>query len=283
MTLPLGCLIPIGGAEDKDAELPAFFEYGIIRSILSQIPEGEDPRIEVVTSASAEPDETYEAYRAGFGKLGCGEVRHLRISDRPEAGSDATIKRLEDCNCVMITGGDQLRLSTTLGGTAALDVIRRRYREERFIVAGSSAGAMVLSNPMIYAGRAERATLKGSVRVATGFGLLPDTIIDTHVDKRGRFTRLAQAVAAQPGALGIGLGEDTGLVVTGGHQMEVIGSGSILLLDGRAIVRTNIAEIGDGAPISVRHLLVHLLAAGDRYDLSRHSFPDHSSKAAQHI
>ncbi len=272
MTVPKGCLIPIGGAEDKTAEFDNFYDIGILKHILDQIPEGEQPRIEVVTSAAAEPEAAFESYRIGFEKLGGPRTGHLDIRSRAEAGSDETIRRLAACNCVMIAGGDQLRLSTIFGGTAALRTICRRYEKEKFVIAGTSAGAMAMSNPMIYAGLTERANLKGEVKIASGFGLLRDVIIDTHVDKRGRFSRLAQAVAAQPGALGIGLGEDTGLIVTKGHRMQVIGSGSIILVDGRGITCTNIADIGEGAPISVQNLGVHILAAGDAYDLSLRDF-----------
>lgn len=272
MNIPKGCLIPVGGAEDKGAELENFFEMGILKKIIGQIPAGEDPRVEVITSAAAGPDEAFESYRAGFEKLGCGTVGHLNIRSRAQAELPETIARLEACNCVMMSGGDQLRLSTIFGGTSALRTICRRYENEQFVVAGTSAGAMVMSNPMIYEGRAERANLKGEVKIVSGFGLLNSVIIDTHFDKRGRFSRLAQAVAAQPGALGIGLGEDTGLMVTGGREIEVIGSSSIILIDGRGIACTNIVDIDAGHPITVQNLTVHILAAGDRYDISARTF-----------
>lgn len=245
---------------------------GVLKKIISQIPEGEDARIEVITSAASEPEEAYEAYCEGFRKLGCSTVGHLNIRTRAEAQLPETIARLQACNCVMMAGGDQLRLSTIFGGTEALQTICRRYEAEKFVVAGTSAGAMVMSNPMIYEGRAERANRKGEVKIVSGFGLLDSVIIDTHVDKRGRFSRLAQAVAAQPGALGVGLGEDTGLMVTKGHRIEVIGSGSIILIDGRAIACTNIVEIDAGQPITVQNLTVHILAAGDRYDILQRKF-----------
>lgn len=272
MNNPKGCLIPVGGAEDKEAGLDNFFEMGILKMIISQIPEGEEPRIEVITTASGDPDDTFNDYKEGFNKLGCQNVGHLNIRTRAEAELPKNLERLEACNCVMMSGGDQLRLSTIFGGTSALRLITKRYEGEQFVVAGTSAGAMVMSNPMIYEGRAERANRKGEVKIVSGFGLLDDVIIDTHVDKRGRFSRLAQAVAAQPGALGVGLGEDTGLMVTKGRQMEVIGSGSIILIDGRSIACTNIADIDAGEPITVQNLAVHILAAGDHYDIAKRSF-----------
>ncbi len=244
----------------------------MLKKIISQIPNGAEPRIEVITTASGDPEDAFEAYREGFEKLGCHTVGHLNIRSRAEAELPENLERLQACNCVMMSGGDQLRLSTIFGGTAALRLIYRRYESEEFVVAGTSAGAMVMSNPMIYEGRAERANLKGEVKIVSGFGLLDDVIIDTHVDKRGRFSRLAQAVAAQPGALGVGLGEDTGLMVTEGHNIEVIGSSSIILIDGRGIACTNIADIDAGQPITVQNLTVHILAAGDRYDIAKRTF-----------
>lgn len=196
MNTPKGCLIPVGGAEDKDAELENFFELGILKKIIGQIPDGEDPCIEVITTAAGDPVDAFNAYKAGFKKLGCASVGHLNIRTRAEAELPETLERLQACNCVMMSGGDQLRLSTIFGGTAALRLISKRYEQEQFVIAGTSAGAMVMSNPMIYEGQAERANLKGEVKIVSGFELLDDVIIETHVDKRGRFSRLAQAVAA---------------------------------------------------------------------------------------
>ena len=193
---PKACLIPIGGAEDKDGELENFFEVGILTKMLSQIPEGGPPRIEVITTAAADPGSTFADYREGFKKLGCTTIGHLSIRKRAEAELPQNVARLEACNCVMMSGGDQLRLSTIFGGTAALDTIRRHYETEQFVIAGTSAGAMVMSNPMIYEGRAAQANFKGEVKKIPGLGSLDNVIIDTHVDKRGRFSR----------ALGIGLG-----------------------------------------------------------------------------
>ncbi len=278
MNTPKGCLIPVGGAEDKEAGLENFFEMGILKKIIGQIPEGEEPRIEVITTATSDPEDTFNDYKEGFAKLGCEHVGHLNIRTRAEAELPKNLERLQAYNCVMMSGGDQLRLSTIFGGTAALRLITKRYESEQFVVAGTSAGAMVMSNPMIYEGRAERANLKGEVKIVSGFGLLDNVIIDTHVDKRGRFSRLAQAVAAQPGALGIGLGEDTGLVVTKGRQIEVIGSSSIILIDGRGISCTNIADIDAGEPITVQNLCVHILAAGDHYDIAKRMFDKPVSK-----
>lgn len=249
-----------------------FYELGILASILQSIHKGDCANIQVVTTAAGDPHDYYIDYEEGFGKLGCTGVRHLSIRTRGQADEEETLKQLSEADCVLFTGGDQLRLSSTFGGTRFLDILKDRYRNEQFVVAGTSAGAMVMSNPMIYEGRAHLANLKGEVKIVSGLGFVDDVIIDTHFDKRGRFSRLAQAVAAQPGALGIGLGEDTGVVITKGHLLEAIGSSSVILIDGKKIAATSIAEIAEGKPITVQGLEVHIMAAGDHYNIRSREF-----------
>jgi cyanophycinase len=140
------------------------------------------------------------------------------------------------------------------------------------VIAGTSAGAMAMSNTMIYEGNAALAHLKGEVKITTGLGLLQNVIIDTHFDKRGRFNRLAQAVAAQPGAIGIGLGEDTGVIVSNGDELKAIGSGCVVIIDGRKIEYNNIADIKFGQPISVENIIVHMMSKGDCYNLDKRKF-----------
>jgi cyanophycinase len=172
----------------------------------------------------------------------------------------------------MFSGGNQLRLSSIFGGTEILDLIRRKYNDEHFVIAGTSAGAMAMSNTMIYEGSADRAHLKGEVKITTGLGFMQNVVIDSHFDKRGRFNRLAQAVAAQPGALGIGLGEDTGVIVRKGSELEVIGSGSVVIIDGKFIEYNNIADIRFGQPISIENIIVHMLSKGDKFDTQTRKF-----------
>src|SRR5687767_7663217 len=146
----------------------------------------------------------------------------------------------------MFSGGNQLRLAATYGGTEFLKIIKKRYREENFVIAGTSAGAMAMSKTMIYEGNATRAHLKGEVKMTTGLGFVSKVIIDSHFEKRGRFGRLAQSVATNPMCIGIGLGEDTGMLIIGGDKMEAIGSGLVIIIDGHDIMHCNIADIPDG-------------------------------------
>ena len=280
MTYPLGHLVAVGGAEDKGTDLEKgilernrlnFFELGILKTIVSLIGEI-GPHVEVITTASSIPDEVAQNYKDAFEKLGCMSVGHMRIRNREDAALPEYKQRLSACNCIMFSGGNQLRLSSIFGGTDFLDLLKQRYQEGNFLIAGTSAGAMAMSNTMIYEGNAAIANLKGEVKITTGLGLLQNVIIDTHFDKRGRFNRLAQAVAAQPGAIGIGLGEDTGVIVSEGHVLKAIGSGSVVIIDGRNIEYNNIADIDFGKPISVENIIVHIMSKGDEYNLETRKF-----------
>ena len=279
MAYPLGHLVAVGGAEDKGTDLEKgilqrnrlnFFELGILKNIVSLI-KGE-AHVEVITTASTIPDEVADNYKDAFSKLGCNNVGHMRIRNREEASNPVYLERLKACNCVMFSGGNQLRLSSIFGGTKFLDILKKRYQAEDFTIGGTSAGAMAMSNTMIYEGSAALAHLKGEVKITTGLGLLQDVIIDTHFDKRGRFNRLAQAVAAQPGAIGIGLGEDTGVIVSEGHSLQAIGSGSVVIIDGQNIEYNNIADIKFGQPISVENIIVHIMSKGDVYNLETRQY-----------
>ena len=280
MTYPLGHLVAVGGAEDKGTDLEKgilqrnrlnFFELGILKNIVSLIG-SKGPHVEVITTASSIPDEVAQNYKEAFEKLGCLNVGHLRIRNREDASLPEYLDRVNACNCIMFSGGNQLRLSSILGGTDFLEALKQRYEEGNLLIAGTSAGAMAMSSTMIYEGNAAIASLKGEVKITTGLGLLQNVIIDTHFDKRGRFNRLAQGVAAQPGAIGIGLGEDTGVIVSNGHVLKAIGSGSVVIIDGRNIEYNNIADIAFGKPISVENIIVHIMSQGDEYNLETRKF-----------
>jgi cyanophycinase len=278
---PKGYLVSVGGAEDKGTDLERgiiernrlnFFELGILSNIINLTKGHNDPAVEVITTASSIPDDVAEKYIEAFHKLGCNNVGHMRIRNREDASKPEYIERIKKCTCVMFSGGNQLRLTSIFGGTDFLDIIKQRYHDEHFVIGGTSAGAMAMSNTMIYEGSADRAHLKGEVKITTGLGLMHNVIIDSHFDKRGRFNRLAQAVAAYPGAIGIGLGEDTGIVVSNGTELKAIGSGSVTIIDGKFIEYNNIADIQFGQPISVENIIVHMMSNGDVYDLEHRKF-----------
>lgn len=281
MELPKGKLISVGGAEDKGTDLEQgfiqrnrlnFFELGILKRFIIEVG-GTEKRIEVITTASSIPAEVGENYLSAFGKIGCTNVGVIDIRKRDDAFNPGFIERIKEADGVMFSGGDQLRLTSIFGGTEIYTVLHERYwNEEHFVIAGTSAGAMAMSNTMIYQGKSELAHLKGEVKITTGLAFMANVIIDSHFDKRGRFNRLAQAVASNPQCLGIGLGEDTGVIVSAGNHLEVVGSGAVVIVDGRDIRNSNISDVGIGEPISLDNLRVNILVRGNEYLLKERKF-----------
>jgi cyanophycinase len=281
MQFAKGKLIAIGGAEDKGTDLETgkiqrnnlnFFELGILTRIVEEAG-GPLCRIEVITTASTIPYEVGDNYMDAFGRIGCTNIGVIHIRNRADTANVDYMERINTCDVVMFTGGNQLRLSSTFGGTAFFQKIVDRYQNEAdFVIAGTSAGAMAMSNTMIYEGNATRAHLKGEVKITTGLGFMSDVIFDSHFEKRGRFGRLAQAVAANPSCIGIGLGEDTGMIVTEGNKMEAIGSGLVMIIDGHDILHSNIADIPVGNPISLQNLKVHFCEHGNGYLVKERKF-----------
>jgi cyanophycinase len=288
MTNPKGKLIAIGGAEDKGTNLETgdiyrnnlnFFELGILRRVVEEAG-GPSSRIEIITTASMIPYEVGENYLNAFGKIGCTNVDVMHIRNRQDTTKKEYLERIRNCDAVMFSGGNQLRLSATDGGTEFLRIMKQRYQEESFLVAGTSAGAMAMSNTMIYEGNATRAHLKGEVKITTGLGFISSLIIDSHFEKRGRFGRLTQAVAGNPGCIGIGLGEDTGMLITDGNKMEAIGSGLVVIIDGHDIMHSNIADIPDGNPVSIENLKVHFCEKGNGYMIRERKFLPEATEGA---
>ena len=279
MQHPKGYLIAIGGGEDKGAEKERerqnsldFFKEGILCKIVELASKKGNPKIELITAASSIPDEVGQVYKKAFKKLGSVDIGHLKITSRDEADSKKTLERLEKCNCIMFSGGDQIRLCSIIGGTDFLDIVRERFEQEHFVIAGTSAGAAAMGNTMIAGGDECKAYLKGKVELSIGLGFLRDVIIDTHFDARGRFGRLVQAIAVQPGAIGIGLDEDTGVIIEKGNKLRAIGSSSVVVVDGSSISNNNIADIKHEMPISVANLQVSIMTNSDIYDINSREF-----------
>ena len=281
MQFAKGKLLAIGGAEDKGTDLETgqiqrnnlnFFELAIPRRIVEETG-GPATRIEVITTASMIPIEVGDNYLNAFGKIGCTDIGVMNIRTRADVMNEEYMERIRRCQAVMFTGGNQMRLTSIFGGTEFLEILLNRYLDESsFLVAGTSAGAMAMSNTMIYEGNATRAHLKGEVKITTGLGFIDDVIIDSHFEKRGRFGRLAQAIASNPSCIGVGLGEDTGMLITEGNKMEAIGSGLVMIIDGHDIRHSNIADIPDGNPISIENLKVHFCEKGNGYLLKERVF-----------
>jgi cyanophycinase len=280
MSHPTGKLIAVGGAEDKGTDLEKgeihrnnlnFFELAILRRIVEESG-GISARIEVITTASIIPNEVGNNYLNAYGKIGCTNVGVMHIRNRNDAMDDEYLERIRHCEAVMFSGGNQTRLSSVFGGTEFLEILHHRYQHEKFLVAGTSAGAMAMSNSMIYEGNATRAHLKGEVKMSGGLGFIDRIIIDSHFEKRGRFVRLAQAVATNPSCIGIGLGEDTGMLISGENRMEAIGSGLVIIIDGHDIRHCNVADIPNGNPVSIENLKVHFCEKGNGYLIKERKF-----------
>jgi cyanophycinase len=283
---PKGKLMIIGGAIDKGSFTETgfekqveknlnFFEAGILKRIINESKLKEDSQIEIITTASKVPHEVGEEYAKAFNYLGAKNVEVLHIEKREQALSQQTFDRIQKADVVMFTGGDQLRLTSILGGTPMHDLILKKYETEEFVYAGTSAGAAAASQSMIYQGSSSEALLKGEIKITSGLGLIDDVVIDTHFVQRGRIGRLFQAVVSNPKTLGIGLGEDTGLLITNGEKMEALGSGLVILVDGRNIADTNLTQVELGKPISIKNLVVHVMSQRDVYDLNTHDLIIH--------
>lgn len=277
-TTPKGKLIAIGGAEDKGngtdknrSDSGNFIEAGILRRVVDEMG-GAEARIALVTTASSIPDEVAANYRDAFGMLGVKELDVLDIRERKDVTPEMS-DRLAAATGVMISGGNQLRLTTIIGGTPFMKTMKRRYYDDAgFVIAGTSAGAMCMSSTMIYQGQSATGLVKGSVKMTVGTGLINDVVIDSHFVKRGRFSRLTQAISANPTSIGIGLGEDTGVVITEGDHLETIGSGQVMIFDGHDISYTNLADVEEGDVFSIEGMRIHIISKGHSYSLRERGF-----------
>jgi cyanophycinase len=268
--IPKGRLLIIGGHEQRRAapeasDAPDKSPDFILERFVQELPG--QRTIVVIPTASAEPDEAAQDYIDAFTQLGIERVEVLHIQSRAQANGPEARAVLDRADGVLFTGGDQLRLTALLGGTALLARLDERYRHEPIIIAGTSAGAAAMSTPMIYQGRNDAGFVKDEIHITTGLQLLRDVAIDTHFVKRGRIVRMAQIIATNPGCLGLGLEEDTAVLVTKGRELEVIGTGIVVLLDGRDCTDNTIYDIEPGEVFSIRDLRLHLLASGQRFTL----------------
>ena len=276
---PKGILIAIGGSESKGGEPEIgsnqdenkyFDELAILKRFIKEANHQTNPLVVVIPTASNEPEQSAKDYIKVFRELKVSRVEVADIRNREDASRPEFLDMVQKADAFMFTGGDQLRITSFLGGTEFLDILKDRYTKERIVIGGTSAGAMALSTPMIFQGGAnDSGFLKGEVRMATGLEFLKDVAIDTHFIARGRIVRMAHMIALNPGAIGVGLEEDTAIVVTNGIQLEVIGSGIVTIVDGHPMTYTNLSDIKDGEPISMCDMKVHFLSRGQRYNLNR--------------
>ena len=253
-----GWIVPIGGAEDKE----------IRRQILKrfvQLCGGRDANIAIIPTASRLPD-TGQRYEELFDRLEVGQAKSIDFSRREDGARDDYLRQLEAATGVFFTGGDQLRISTIIGGTPAARLIRVR-NAHGVHVAGTSAGASVLSEHMIAFGKEGSSPRAGSVRLAPGLGLTNRFIIDQHFRQRDRLGRLVAALAYNPFAIGIGLDEDTAAFIGPDNTLEVEGSGAVTVVDAGGLQFSSMADVTQSQPVCLLGLTVHILVAGATYNL----------------
>ena len=256
-----GTLIAIGGNEDRRNKL------NVLRRVIEE-GKGRDTYVEVVTTASRIPRELERTYERAFDIIGVKRFDAFNIAYRYEADRKHYIDRVKRADVIFFTGGDQLRLVDILGESDFLKAVRERF-EEGAVIAGTSAGAAALSDTMIYRGESKYGLVKDNVSMRRGFEFVENIAFDTHCIGRGRILRLFQAVAQNPANVGIGLSEDTAIVMNDEKVMEVIGSGTVVVVEGSHLRKSNIDRISSGKLIAAENFHVHSLIAGYKYDLEK--------------
>jgi cyanophycinase len=256
-----GHLVIIGGHEDKQ------YDMDILKRFV-ELSGGGDARVVVITAASSVTDEMWDTYDRVFGELGVERRVHLHLRSRQDANSADHIEDMEDATGIFMTGGDQKRLLALIGGTRLDAAMHAALKLRGACIGGTSAGASAMSGHMLAQGRAELHPEKGSVSLGAGLGFLHKVVVDQHFSERQRLSRLLSVVAQNPYLQGIGIDEDTALVIERGVGIEVIGEGAVTVVDGRTM-STNIAEISDRETPELIDVRLHLLPAGSKYRLPR--------------
>lgn len=254
-------LVIIGGAEDKTTDKT------ILRGLIKLIKE-KDPKLVVVTTATEHPDEAGEQYIEVFNSLGVENVKVLKVASRNDASNQESVNELNNAHCIFFTGGDQLRISSILGGTPIHDALKKCLENGK-IIAGTSAGASMMSEIMIVEGEDEEAPSRCTIKMAPGMGLLEAAIIDQHFNQRGRIGRLLSAIAQNPQSLGLGIDENTAIVVNHKNKFKVIGEGVITVIDGRHIKYCNTSEQYPDEPLAITNVKIHILPSGYGYNISK--------------
>ena len=252
-------LIVIGGREDKIGDAL------ILREVARHVGDG---KLVVATVASAQPKGLFEEYEKVFRRVGLRKIEKLEVHSRGDARDSKALRVFEGANAVFFTGGDQLRLTSQIADTPVFERIWDIYRKGG-VIAGTSAGAAAVCGTMLAAGPSRTSPrLRDSTTMAPGLGFIPDVIIDQHFAERGRMGRLLGAVTQNPQTLGLGIDEDTAVVIDSGESFYVVGAGTVYAVDGRYISYSNVAESNTEKTLAVYDLKLHLLTEGDLFDLA---------------
>ena len=254
-----GHLLVIGGAEDK------YNERRILRKFL-ELAGGDEANILIVPVSSDFPEFAADVYAQAFRRLGVANPRVLRATSRQDVVTADADAMLDGITGVFMTGGDQMRLTSILGGTLFAQKLRQKVAETSLVLAGTSAGAAAMSTAMIVRGDATSHPHKNSVRISPGLGFLKNIIIDQHFTERGRISRLITAVSYNPYNLGIGIDENTAIILNKEGMLEVFGAGTATIVDGSQITYNEIAEVDDFQPFSITGVQIHILRDGLIYD-----------------
>lgn len=265
-----GHLVIIGGSEDRQRDMP-------ILSRFVELAGGPDARIVVITAASGIAAEMWNIYDGAFEALGVRQRAHLDLHSRQDANSEDTVRMVAQATGIFMTGGDQKRLLALIGGTALDAEMHVALKVRGATIGGTSAGASAMSGHMLAQGRTDLLPEKGAVSLGAGLGFLHRVIVDQHFSERQRLSRLLSIVAANPYLQGIGIDEDTALVIERGVGIEVLGEGAVTVVDGRSLI-TNIADIKDRSTPELIDVRLHLLPAGTRYCL-----PDEAAPQGQRL
>lgn len=252
-----GTLVIIGGHEDKENDCT------ILQEVAKHLKGG---KLVISTIASEEPDGYFKAYQKAFAKLDVTNLVELYVADRHESSDPTKLKALDKAAGIYFTGGDQLRISSQIGDTPFETRVREIFRQGG-IIAGTSAGASAMAEVMLVRGPSGSSYKVGELHLAPGLGLMRNVIIDQHFAERGRIGRLLGAIALNPRILGIGIDEDTAIVVHNG-KFKVIGSGGVYVVEGSHVTDSNIAEAEPKSVLSIFGVTLHVLAEGDAFDLS---------------
>jgi cyanophycinase len=254
-----GWIVPVGGNEEKTGDAD------VLRRFV-ELAGGDRSRIAVIPTASSHSD-TGARYERLFRELGARRAESLPFSERSDADRGEWLRSLDAATGIFLTGGNQLRLTTILGGTAVAKAIRRR-NARGVTVGGTSAGAAILSEHMIAFGDEGPTPKAGGVTLVPGFGLTNRAIIDQHFRQRDRLGRLLTAIAYNPFAVGIGLDEDTAALISPDDAVHVVGTGAITIVDASALGYSSIAKVSPGEPVCVTGVRLHILTAGATFDLT---------------
>jgi len=271
--VPAGTLLIIGGKENKgessaedDVPKDNFIPLEILKDFIGLIKK-KNPVIELITTASSDGKSSFREYNKLFKQLDISHIGHIHHDTRNEALADDLADRVKKADALFFAGGDQLKLTVIYGGTPLLTQMKERYIYNDVVIAGTSAGATALGRWMIYAGNKEVEQTGGSIKVAVGLEFVKDVCVDTHFVSRGRFVRMAQVVVTNPTCIGMGVEEDTAVIVRNGTEAEVVGTGTVVVIDGFHISEANVLEFADEKSISIKDLKVHILSRGDKYKI----------------